>query len=179
VFGVIHLHCVLTVGNVDGYTVPLHALKTWREKEFIGSPSLNLGTRLRFLFSFTPWPLYPWRNSVLSPEQWAGLATDLLWTLGRFPGCPARSLVTKLTEHNIWFIVRLAFLDNFSWNNQHRHVISPHLHMIRGRKANWICCILRGNCHIKDIIERKREGTRRRGRRRKQLLHYLKETRRY
>jgi hypothetical protein len=30
--------------------------------------------------------------------------------------------------------------------------------MIRGRKTNWICHILRGNCHIKDIIERRREG---------------------
>jgi hypothetical protein len=50
--------------------------------------------------------------------------------------------------------------------------------MIRGRKADWICHILRGNCHIKDVIERKKEGTGRRGRRRKQLLNYFKETRR-
>jgi hypothetical protein len=48
--------------------------------------------------------------------------------------------------------------------------------MIRGRKADCICYILRGNCHIKDIIERKKEGTGRRGRRRKQLLYYFKET---
>jgi hypothetical protein len=51
--------------------------------------------------------------------------------------------------------------------------------MTRERKVDWICHILHGNCHIKDIIERKREGTGRRGRRRKQLLHYFKETRRY
>jgi hypothetical protein len=53
------------------------------------------------------------------------------------------------------------------------------LHTIRRRKANWIGHILRRNCLIKHIIEGKIPGTRRRGRRRMQLLDDLKDTRRY
>jgi hypothetical protein len=51
------------------------------------------------------------------------------------------------------------------------------LHEIRKRKANWIGHILRRNCLLKDVIEGKIRGrikvTRRRGRRRKQLLDDL------
>jgi hypothetical protein len=53
------------------------------------------------------------------------------------------------------------------------------LHKIKGRKANWIGHILRRNCLLKHIIEGKIRETRRRGRRRKQLLNDLKEARRY
>jgi uncharacterized membrane protein YgaE (UPF0421/DUF939 family) len=53
------------------------------------------------------------------------------------------------------------------------------LHTIRPRKANWIGHILRRNCLLKHIIEEKIRGTRRRGRRRKQLFNDLKETKRY
>jgi hypothetical protein len=53
------------------------------------------------------------------------------------------------------------------------------LHTIRRRKVNWIGHILRRNCLLKHIIEGKIRGTRRRGRRRKQLLDEMKETRRY
>jgi hypothetical protein len=53
------------------------------------------------------------------------------------------------------------------------------LHMIRRRKANWIGHILRRNWLISHIIEGKIIGTRRRGRRHKQLLDDLKEARRY
>jgi hypothetical protein len=52
---------------------------------------------------------------------------------------------------------------------------------IKRRKANWIGQVLRRNCFLKHVIEGKIEGriemTRRRGRRRKQLLDDLKETR--
>jgi hypothetical protein len=48
---------------------------------------------------------------------------------------------------------------------------------IRKRKANWIGHILRRNCLLKQVIEGKIKGrievTRRRGRRRKQLLNDL------
>jgi hypothetical protein len=51
------------------------------------------------------------------------------------------------------------------------------------RKANWIGHILRRNCLIKEVIEGKIKGemevTRRRGRRRKQLLDDLKDRRGY
>jgi len=50
---------------------------------------------------------------------------------------------------------------------------------IKSWKANWIDHILRRNYLLKHVIERKiqgrREVTERRGRRRKQLMDYLKE----
>jgi hypothetical protein len=57
------------------------------------------------------------------------------------------------------------------------------LHTIKIRKANWIGYILRRNCLLKHIIERKIEErievTGRRGKRCKKLLDDLKETRGY
>jgi hypothetical protein len=53
------------------------------------------------------------------------------------------------------------------------------LHTIRQRKAKWIGHILHRNRLLTHIIEGKIIGTRRRGRRRKQLLDDLKEARRY
>jgi hypothetical protein len=54
---------------------------------------------------------------------------------------------------------------------------------INTRKANWIGHILRKNCLLKHIIKGNMEGgievTGRQERRRKQLLDYLKEKRRY
>ena len=51
------------------------------------------------------------------------------------------------------------------------------------RKANWMCHIFRTNCLLKHVtegkIEGKIEGTGRQGRRRKQLLIDLTDTRRY
>ena len=55
------------------------------------------------------------------------------------------------------------------------------IHTIKIRKANWIGHMCR-NCLLKHIIERKIEGievTGRRGRRHKQLLDDIKETRGY
>jgi hypothetical protein len=56
------------------------------------------------------------------------------------------------------------------------------LHIIEGRKANWIGHILCRNCLLKLVIEGKLEGriemTGRQGRRHKQLLDDLKEKRR-
>ena len=55
--------------------------------------------------------------------------------------------------------------------------------MIAQMKANWIGDILRRNCLLKQVIEGKIKGqievTRRRGRRRKQLLDDLKDRRGY
>ena len=57
------------------------------------------------------------------------------------------------------------------------------LHEIRKRKANWIGHILRRNCLLKQVIEGKIyeeiEVTRRRGRRRKELLDDVKDRRGY
>jgi len=49
------------------------------------------------------------------------------------------------------------------------------LRKIQGRKVNWIGRILPRNCLLKHVIEGEIDGTGWRGRRRKQLLHYLKE----
>jgi hypothetical protein len=51
------------------------------------------------------------------------------------------------------------------------------LHTIRRRKANWIGHILRRKCRLKHITDGKIIGTRRRGRRRKELLGDLKKER--
>jgi hypothetical protein len=55
------------------------------------------------------------------------------------------------------------------------------LQIIKRRKATWIGHILRRNCILKHVIERKMDGsvevTERRGRRCKRLLGYLNETR--
>jgi hypothetical protein len=63
--------------------------------------------------------------------------------------------------------------------NEHRNI----LHEIRKRKANWIGHILLRNCLLKQVIEGKIEGemevTRRRGRRRKNLLDDLKDRKGY
>jgi hypothetical protein len=52
-------------------------------------------------------------------------------------------------------------------------------HTIRRRRANWIGHILRRNCLLKHVIEGKIRGTKRRGKRHKQLLDDLKEARRF
>jgi len=58
---------------------------------------------------------------------------------------------------------------------------SYNLQTTNRRKANWIGHILRRNCLLKDVIEGKIQGrlevTGRRGRRRKQILDDVKETR--
>jgi hypothetical protein len=57
------------------------------------------------------------------------------------------------------------------------------VHKIKRKKAKWICHIWYRNCFLKHVIEgkiyRMIEVTRRRGRRRKQLLDDLKERRAY
>jgi len=63
--------------------------------------------------------------------------------------------------------------------NEQRNI----LHEIIKRKANWIGHILRRNCLLKQVIEGKIKGqievTRRKGRRCKKLLDYLKDRRGY
>jgi hypothetical protein len=53
------------------------------------------------------------------------------------------------------------------------------LRMIKRRKTIWIGHILRMRCILKPVTERKIEGTERRGRRLKQPLDDLTETRGY
>ena len=53
------------------------------------------------------------------------------------------------------------------------------LHTIKGRKTDWIGHILRRNCVLEHVIEGKIKGTGRRGRRLKQILDELRETKGY
>ena len=63
--------------------------------------------------------------------------------------------------------------------NEQRNILQE----IRKPKANWIGHILRRNCLLKQVIEGKIKGekevARRRGRRSKKLLDYLKDRRGY
>jgi hypothetical protein len=82
-------------------------------------------------------------------------------------------------------------LEKISWTDRVRNEEVLHrvkedrniLHTIKRRKAKWIGHILRRNCLLKHVIERKLEGRiemmGRGGTRRKQLLDDLKEKRRY
>jgi hypothetical protein len=81
-------------------------------------------------------------------------------------------------------------MEKISWTDRVRNEEVLHrvkeerniLLTIKRRNANWIGHILRRNCLPKHVIEGKLEGriemTRRRGRRRKQLLDDLTEKRR-
>jgi hypothetical protein len=82
-------------------------------------------------------------------------------------------------------------MENINWNDRVRNeevlfrVKDERniLHTIKRRKANWIGYKLRRHCLIKHVIVGKLEGRiemmGRQGRRRKQLLDYLKEKRGY
>jgi hypothetical protein len=72
-------------------------------------------------------------------------------------------------------------MENISWTDRVNNEAVLHrvkeerniLHTVRRRKANCTGHILRRNCLLKHIIEGKIRGTKRRGRRRKQLLDDL------
>jgi hypothetical protein len=79
-------------------------------------------------------------------------------------------------------------MEKISWTDRVRNEVLNRvkegrdiIRTIKGRTANWIGQILRRNCLLKHVIEGKVEGrmetTGRRGRRRKQLLDDLNETR--
>jgi hypothetical protein len=82
-------------------------------------------------------------------------------------------------------------MEKISWTNHVRNeeVLlrvkeqRNNLHEIRKRKTNWIGHILRRNCLLQRVIERKIQGgmevTGRQGRRRTKLLDDLKERRGY
>jgi hypothetical protein len=81
-------------------------------------------------------------------------------------------------------------LEKISWTDRVRneevlHRVKEERNILHkeGRKANWICHILRRNCLLKHVTEGKRGGrlqtTGRRGGRCKQLLGDLKEKRGY
>ena len=78
-------------------------------------------------------------------------------------------------------------MEKISWTDRVRNEEVLHrvkeerniLHTIKRRKANWIGHILRRNCLLKHNGEGKRGVTGKQGRRCKQLLDDVKETREY
>jgi len=49
------------------------------------------------------------------------------------------------------------------------------LRIVKRRNGDWIGHILHSNCPLKEVIEGKIEGMKRRGRRRKLLVHQLND----
>ena len=102
------------------------------------------------------------------------------WTL--------RAVDKRLESFDMWCWRRM---EKISWTDYVRNEeallqVSEKrniLHAIRKRKANWIGHILRRNCLLKQVIERKIKGemevTRRQGRRRKKLPDDLNDRRGY
>jgi hypothetical protein len=77
-------------------------------------------------------------------------------------------------------------MEMFSWADRVKNEVLQRVReerhfllTIKRRLENWIGHILRRNFLLKHVTDEKIEGTGRRGRRRKQLLDDLKETRRY
>ena len=78
-------------------------------------------------------------------------------------------------------------MEKIGWNDRVRNEKVLHrvmegrnvLRTVKRRKDYWIGHRFRRNCLLKYVIEEKIEVTGRRGRRRKQLLDYLKETKEY
>jgi hypothetical protein len=126
-------------------------------------------------------------TSKLDLELRKKLAECYIWSIALYGAetWTLRKLDQKYLESfGMWCWRRI---EKISWTNRvNKETVLPRvkeewniLHTIRQRKANWIRHIFRRNCLLKHIIEGKIIGTRRRGRRRKQLLDDPKEARGY
>jgi hypothetical protein len=134
------------------------------KKKTLFTSTLDLNLRKKLV------KCYIWSTALYGVETWTLRAVDQKH-LGNF---------------EMWCWRRM---ENISWTDRVRNEGVLHrvneqrniLHEIRKRKADWIGHILRRNCLLKHVIEGKIKGemevTRRRGRRRKQLLDDLKDSR--
>jgi hypothetical protein len=111
---------------------------------------------------------YIWSTALYGAETWTVRKLDQKYLESFEMWCWRRTQTINRTDR----VYNEAVLHRVK---EERNI----LHTIRRRKANWIGYILRRNCLLSHIIEGKIRGTRRRGRRRKQLLDDLKEARRY
>jgi len=115
---------------------------------------------------------YVWSIALYGAETWTLRATDQKHLESFEIWCWRRMEKISWTDHvrNEEVLLRA---------NEQRNI----LHEIRKRKANWIGHILRRNCLLKQVTEGKIKGqlevTGRRGRRRRKLLDYLKDSRGY
>jgi len=131
---------------------------------FISKLDLNLRKKLV--------KCYVWSMVLYSAETWTPRATDQKRLESFEMWCWGRMEKISWTDHVRNEEVLLTV-------NEQRNI----LHEIRKRKAYWIGHILRRNCPLQQVIERKINGkievTRRRGRGRKKLLDDLKDRRVY
>jgi len=115
---------------------------------------------------------YIWSIALYGAENWTLRAVDQKHLESFEMWCWRRMEKISWTDHvrNEDVLLRVKEQRNI-------------LHEIRKRKANWIGLILRRNCLVQRVIERKIKGgievTGRRGRRRRKLLDDLKERRGY
>ena len=115
---------------------------------------------------------YIWSMALYGAETWTLRAADQKYLESIEMRCWRRMEKISWTDHvrNEEVLLR---------ENEQKNI----LHEIRKRKANWIGHILRRNCLLKQVtegkIKREMEVVRRRGRRRKKLLDYLKDRRGY
>jgi hypothetical protein len=104
---------------------------------------------------------YIWSIALNAAESWTLRKVDQKY-LGSFGMCC------------------LTRMENITWTDRVKNEVLQRvkedrnvLHTVKRIKINWVCHIL----HMRRVIEGKIVGTERRGRRRKQLLDDLKETR--
>jgi hypothetical protein len=115
---------------------------------------------------------YVWSIALYGAETWTLRAVDQKQLVSSEMWCWRRVERISWTDHvrNEEVLLRVKEQRNI-------------LHEIRKRKANWIGHILRRNCFLQRVIERKIQGrievTERQGRRCRKLLDDLKERRGY
>jgi hypothetical protein len=126
-------------------------------------------------------------TSKLDLELRKKLVKCYIWSIALY-GVETRTLrkldQKYLETFDMWCWRRMA---KISWTDRVNNEAVLHrvkkerniLHTIRRRKANWFGHILHRNCLLSHIVEGNIIGTRRQGRRCKQLLDDLKEARRY
>ena len=138
------------------------AKAAFNKKKNLFTSKLDLNLRKKIV------KCYVWSMALYGAETWTLRETDQ----------------KRLESFEMWSWRRM---DKISWTdhvrkeevllrvNEQRNI----LHEIRKRKANWIGHILRRNCLLQKVIEGKIKGqvevTRRRGRRRKNLLDDFKD----
>jgi hypothetical protein len=82
----------------------------------------------------------------------------------------------------MWFWRRMEKISQTNSVENELHSVKDEMkiiHTIKQKKANWIGHILHTNCLLRHTTDGKIEGMGRKGRRCKQLLNGLKETRGY
>jgi len=142
------------------------AKAAFNKKKTLFTNKLNLNLRKKLV------KCYIWSMVLYGAETWTLRTANQKYLDSFEMWCWRRMEKISWTDHvrNEEVLLRV---------NEQRNIV----HAISKRKANWIGHILRRNCLLKQVIEGKIKGeievTRRRGRKRKNLLDELKDRRGY